>query len=518
MPNRDSAGQSETQHQTLHPTQHPAAGTPSVIVVGGGLAGCSAALALARQGLQVTLVESKRRLGGRTGSFQFAENGMPQAIDYCQHVGMGCCTNLRQLIDWLEHTELWETQSTLHFYGPSGRYQALSSLPLVPAPLHLATWLWSWPGLSIGDRLQVARGMLAIGKQKINDRLDDQSAIDWLRSHGQSANVLDNFWKTIIVSALGEDLSRVSLAAVCKVLQDGFLNHREAYHVLVPQLPLSHLFGTDMHRRLETAGVQVRLNSPTLAVRCDEGNSQPEVQFATSQLTADFVVLAVPWHQLGRLVTGKLGSTSAGYAADESMPQAEQSEVMSQLTEIASDAAQLATSPITGIHTWWDQAWLPHPHAVLVGRLCQWVFPAAGPPAQPQPAQPQRGQPSSPNEYYYQIVISASRQLPRGNSEEIGRLTQADLAEVFPAAAKAKLLRCKPVTDPQAVFSVAPGTGKLRPASRVGNQLFLAGDWVRTGWPATMESAVLSGFRAAEEIMHVVGTPCSIAAPALHKR
>ena len=231
----------------------------TVIVVGGGVAGIAASLALAKHGVQVQLLEARRRLGGRTGSFASIETN--EQVDYCQHVGMGCCTNLRQLIDWLGQADQWSTHESLHFYGPTGRYQRLAALPLVPAPLHLASWLMRWPGLSTRDRIAVARGMLAIRKLVIDSSTDQLPAEPWLVAQAQTPNAIDRFWRTIIVSALGEELARVNLSAVAKVLQDGFLNHRNAFHLMVPNKPLGELFGTHAEAKLREAGVDVCLQT-----------------------------------------------------------------------------------------------------------------------------------------------------------------------------------------------------------------------------------------------------------------
>ncbi|HBE69409.1 MAG TPA: hypothetical protein DDW52_14785, partial [Planctomycetaceae bacterium] len=168
----------------------------------------------------------------------------------------------------------------------------------------------------------------------------------------------------------------------------------------------------------------------------------------------------------------------------------------SKLKHVAQSAGQLDTSPITGVHTWWDQPWLASPHAAIVGRLCQWVFPdlLATTSDLNQP-QTETGKSS-----YYQIVISSSRELPRGDSRAAGKMIVDDLAKVFPEVRKRELLKLQVVTDPRAVFSVQPGVLELRPKSRLTDRITLAGDWTHTGWPATMEGAIRSGENAATAI------------------
>jgi squalene-associated FAD-dependent desaturase len=449
-------------------------GPQSVIVVGGGLAGIAAAMALSKRGVQVRLLEAKRRLGGRVGSFLDVQSG--EAVDYCQHVGMGCCANLKRLIDWLGQTQYWDVHRQLHFYGPDGRYQRLSALPWVPAPLHIGSWLWRWPGLSLGDRVAVARGILAIGRLKISPLTDNMQAEVWLREHHQTPGALECFWRTIVVSALGEELNRVNLSSVAKVLQDGFLNHRDAFHLLVPNKPLGELFGAMAEEKLRECGVQLYLQNRVHGV-VQVSRDRFAIQIASGQQwEADAVIIAVPWFRLKDVF---------------------EDVTHSEVQRLVGQADRLAPSPISGVHTWWDRPWLKTPHAAIVGRLCQWVFPKVS------PAGEGREEGGSPNrEHYYQIVISASRQLPRGDSDLAARQIQADLAAVFPAVAEAKLLRWQTVTDPNAVFSLTTEAAGLRPDCRIGStNLWLAGDWVQTGWPATMEGAILSGWQAAEEVI-----------------
>jgi squalene-associated FAD-dependent desaturase len=464
----------------------------SVVVVGGGLAGIAAALALAKHGVAVTLMESRRCLGGRAGSFvvQDAHGIETETVDYCQHVGMGCCTNLWQLISWLGHEQLWQRHRELHFFGPTGRYRKLSALPL-PAPFHLAGWLAKWPGLTFNDRVSIARGMRAIGKLNLHGGHERQAAHEWLIANGQTPTAIQNFWQTILVSALGEELERVSLGAVVKVLQDGFLNHRSAFHLLVPTRPLNELFGSRAQQRLGEAGVDVQLRTAVDTI--STLGQHPTVVSATGrEFQADAVVSAIPWHQYRKVEIATGNAT---------------------LQRIARQAPLLDSSPISGVHTWWDRRWFHQPHATIVGRLCQWVFPK-----QESPAGTESTMAEAEQSFYCQIVISASRSLAGQNSEAVAALIHDDLSQVFPEVRQAKLLRCKAVTDPQAVFSIAPNALEYRPLPALSDNVIVAGDWTRTGWPATMEGAILSGFRAAEILLEQWGHPTQIACGALRRK
>ena len=450
---------------------------PSTVVVGGGLAGISAALELAQNGHQVQLVEVKSRLGGRTGSFTNPNSNTAEAIDYCQHVGMGCCHALKEFIDFFQQGDGWETHRELHFFSRDG-YQKLRALPFLPAPLHLATWLLKWPRLTILDRFRIAKTLLRMKWIKNRVALDEQCALTWLKQQGQSETAIDHFWSTIVVSALGEELSHVSINFVLKVLQDGFLNGRNSFHLLVPLKPLDELFNLEARKKLEELGVVVTTGWQLAKVELASEAGGPTALHSRNldTLISDNVVLAVPWHQLEQI-----DFTNKGTEREIEKP------------EFVRQARELKSSPITGIHTWWDRPWLDTPHATIIGQLCQWIFPG--------PLQKN----ISSKETYYQIVVSASRSLPR-NEDELSEEIQNEIRQLFPKSQAATLLRLKVVTDPNSVFSVSPGADSLRPDAKTGNAgVYVAGDWTKTGWPATMEGAIRSGQLAAEEILRQEG-------------
>lgn len=452
-----------------------------VAVVGGGLAGIAAAMELAKtSSVSVTLIESKNRLGGRAGSFQAVSTGQTndqttqKDIDYCQHVGMGCCHHLKALIQELGHGDFWDTHRQLHFYGPDGKHQKLGALPGLPAPLHIAPWLFQWPGLSLKDRISVARGMFKIRRLRIDEELDAMPAMRWLEAAQQTQNAIQQFWSTIIVSALGEQLDKVSMASVCKVLQDGFLNSRDAYHLIVPNKPLDFLFNESIQTLFESKGIRLRLGERVKEF--SKAGAGVLLQTNRGQHEFDRVILAIPWFALSKMSF-----------------RAEFDELVAELAP----PQRLESSPITGIHTWWDRPWLETPHAVIVGRFCQWVFPKSD-----------EGDLSSNDgkhdgKHYYQIVVSASHALKDDPPSDFASMLHDDLAHVFPAVRNASLQAYKVVTDPNAVFSVTPGVSKLRSKIRpIGGKFAIAGDWTQTGWPSTMEGAIISGKMAVTAILN----------------
>ncbi len=488
-----------------------------VAIIGGGLAGLAAAVALSGRGLSVELFEAKRRLGGRAGSYVDRESG--ERIDHCQHVAMGCCTNY---LDFCRHTgiaELFERHRTLHFIGPDGRRSDFHSTPWLPGPLHLLPSLWRLKHLTLGDKLAIARAMLRLMKKGMGVfSSDEPTVLDWLRGQRQPDRAIERFWQVVLVSTLGESLDRASLAAARKVFLDGFLAHPDACHVLVPRVSLGELYDQRVAGWLTQRGVQIHLESPTSRIELASNDSQLLIRIAARTDPAaehvrefDYVIVAVPWRQAAELLAPELRDRVPRLAA----------------------AAEFQAAPITSVHLWFDRPISDLPHAVLVGRLSQWVFRRTdfqsvrdegvsdGRIANPSNKEGRITNPSNKegritNPSYYEVVISASHDLAGRPREDVRDEVLADLAAVFPAAREAQLLRWQMITEQDAVFSYRPGLDELRPpqTTPVPN-LFLAGDWTRTGWPATMEGAVRSGYLAAEALLAQIGRPEQLLVPDL---
>ena len=439
------------------PSETAGASRPRTVVVGGGLAGLAAAAALADAGLAVTLVESRRRVGGRAASFEDPLGGL---VDACQHVAMGCCTNFLDLCRRAGIEGTLRRDRTLWFIGPDGARSACTPSRMLPAPLHLAPLLLGMRHFSLHERWALTRGMLRLARHGVAEGGSRQTALDWLRLAGQPERVIRLFWQPVLESALGESIDLVSVTAARKVTVDGFLAHREAADLLVPTVPLGTLFGERLAGWLATRGVEIRTGTAATAVEVDPAGRVAAVRCVGERLPCAALVVALPWRQAARL-----------------------------LPDVVPDADErLAGSPITAVHLWFDRDVVDVPHAVLVGRVSQWVFRAedtAG---------------------YCQVVISASRGLLGGDRERLVDTVVGELRDVFPLAFEARLLNSKVVTDPTAVLSVRPGVDAVRPQARTATpNLFLAGDWTATGWPSTMEGAVRSGRLAALEAAHSLG-------------
>ncbi len=267
-------------------------GRQRILVVGGGLSGIAAAISLSDCGFEIILIEARSQLGGRVGSFDDATSG--QAIDYCQHVGMACCTNFVKFIELLKIDDAWERQKTLHFYSQQGKHLALRAASL-PAPLHLSGLLLRWPELGWNDRIQIGMGLFRLMRLKPSKDHDQILALDWLQSNGQTPKSIAHFWATILVSALGEQIDRVTLQAARKVLIDGFAANRSAYQLLVPKIELSILIGSKAKEALANRGVSVLLGSPVKSLLWQADRCQGIELSDGSTLDAEHVVVAVPW-------------------------------------------------------------------------------------------------------------------------------------------------------------------------------------------------------------------------------
>jgi squalene-associated FAD-dependent desaturase len=457
---------------------------PRIAIIGGGLAGLAAAVGLAGRGFDIQLFEARRQLGGRAASFHDAASD--EWIDHCQHVSMGCCTNLADFCRRTGLDGLFRRDRVLHFVGPNGRRYRLAASRWLPAPLHLGPALLRLGYLSLAERLSVARALWRLARLKTADERGGPTIGAWLREQRQSPVAIERFWSVVLVSALGEELDRASLAYARQVFVDGFLAARRAYEVEVPIVPLSELYGDRLERWLAEHGVALHSGIAVRRIEGDAVRASGLVLADGSRHAIDGVVVAAPWRRVAELFDGPLAAA------------------LSELERLE----EIEAAPITGVHLWFDREVMALDHAVLVGRLSQWIF--------------NRGRRQAEGEvpagHYYQVVISASRSLAGRDRAQVVEEIVSDLAGVWPVVRQARLLRSRIVTEANAVFSVRPGIDHLRPPQRtaIGN-LALAGDWTRTGWPSTMEGAVRGGYLAAEAILARFGKAQSLVVPNLQR-
>jgi squalene-associated FAD-dependent desaturase len=446
---------------------------PRVLVLGGGLAGLAATTALASRGFRVVLLEARARLGGRAGSFQDVTTG--QLIDACQHVSMGCCTNLAHFYRTIGVDHLVQPQPTLYFMTPDRRVSRFKA-DAWPAPLHLLRSFASAHYLSPLEKLCAGWGLAQLQRTRPDD---DPPFHEWLVKQRQTPRIIDRFWGLVLVSALNESPDRVGLRYARKVFVDGFLKHPRGFEVEVPTVPLGRLYGEEMSRWFDEHQVEVRFQRGVRSLEIADNCVVDVVMRDGERLRADWIVSAVPFDRLLDLLPADVVEEHACFR----------------------DLRNLEVSPITSVHCWFDRLATHLPHIVLMDSVGQWVF--------------NRGE-VAPGEFYVQVVVSAARQFRGLGRDEVERQVVAELRKLLPALASAHLLRARVVTEQAATFSAVPGVDRWRPAqaSPIAN-LFLAGDWTATGWPATMEGAVRSGYLAAEALLARAGAPAKLVQPDL---
>ena len=453
---------------------------PHVVIIGGGLAGLAAAASLVDRGLRITLLESRPRLGGRASSFTDPVSG--ELIDNCQHVSMVCCTNLADFCGKMGLAELFRREPEVVFLSPEGRISRLKA-GAFPAPLHLAESFLKANYLTWPEKVRVGYALARLTSSR-GDR-PGESFGDWLRRHGQTPRVIDRYWSTVLVSALNEQLDQMDVSHARKVFVDGFLRDREGFQMELPLVPLGDLYGLRLEHRLAAKDVAIRLTTGVRTVEADDEGAVSQVVLRNGEvIPADFVVLCVPFDRVSGLLSPSV---------KERIP-------------TLSGLEQLQASPITGVHLWFDRPVCPFDHVVTLGRLTQWVFNHTAIQGR-RPDEAEQGQ-------YLQLVISASYDLLSKDKLAIRDAVLDDLRAIWPVANEAKLLRWWVVTEHGATFAVRPGVDAHRPPQRTNIEgLFLAGDWTSTGWPATMEGAVRSGYLAAEGILQDLGRPARLVRP-----
>ncbi len=440
-------------------------GGPSVAIAGGGLAGLAAGCALAQAGFHVTLFERRPYLGGRASSYQHPGTG--EVVDNCQHVLLGCCTNLVDFYRRIGVEDKIRWFDRLVFVEPGGRQSAISPTWL-PAPLHTAPSFLLAPCLGLGDKLAIARAMLAIARGAVDDGAENFR--HWLERHGQTPQAIERFWKVVLVSALNEDLERSSVGYGVQVFRESFLKSAAAGRMGVPTVPLTELYnaaGEFIRRR----GGEVELRTPMEAFTAD--NDKVKLCVAGKEVACDFAVLALPFNTIASV-----------------LPRGDESEPLRQTAE------QLESSPITGIHLWFDRQITDLEHAVLLDRTIQWMFHKSK----------LLGRAADGGGSYLELVVSSSKGLVEKSRNEIVELAVRELGEFFPRAREARLLKATVIKEVHATYSPCPGVDQHRPpAVTAWPRVFLAGDWTATGWPATMEGAVRSGYLAAEALVRAAG-------------
>ena len=464
--------------------------SPRVVVIGGGLAGITAAIALASSGAQVTLLEARPRLGGATCSF--TRDGL--VVDTGQHIYLGCCSAYRGLLGQLGMTGHAPLQDRFDVtvLAP-GRAPARLRRTALPGPLHMLPALGRYPLLSWAERAAVSRPALAMRRLDPADpALDTQRFGDWLAARGQSERARRALWDLFTVSALNVAGDDASLALAATVVKTGLLGKNNAADIGVPALPLGELHGDAAAVLLAKLGARVALGTKVSAIEVGahevgahevgaiDVSEYPDARYRVrlahpradlpDRIDADAVVLAVPHEKAAPLVPPDAlpPGTVAAWSG-------------------------LGASPIVNVHVIYDRPVTDLPFAAAIDSPVQWVFDrthisglhTAG-----------RGQ-----SQYLAISLSAADDYAEVPAARLREQFVPALAELFPAAREAQVTEFFVTRERRATFRQVPGSGALRP--KTGTRLpglVLAGAWTDTGWPDTMEGAVRSGLSAAIEL------------------
>jgi len=461
--------------------------SPTVAIAGGGLAGLAAACALADSGFRVTLFERRPYLGGRASSYEHPGTG--EVVDNCQHVLFRVCTNLVEFYRRIGVEDKIRWYDDMTFIEPGGRSSVMHASPL-PAPLHTAPSFLRFPFLTGKDKLAISRAIAALTLRKQADT--GQSFQQWLVRHGQTENAIERFWRPILVSALSEDLDLISISYAAQVVRES-MKSPAARHMGVPSIPLSELYNR--------AGDYIRARGGEIRFRNSLEAFSPEpglVRIRTGDGEADFdyLVLALPFDGFAR--------------------------VLPQTVEAAPLREKLShfeSAPITGIHLWFDRQISDLDHAVLLDRTIQWMFHKSRlldrsatknggrhdreghDFSRAASATKPTGALAPASGSYIELVVSASKNLIEKSRSEIVDLALKEVREFFPAARTANLVKSTVIKEVHATYSPRPGIDAYRPQQVTQwPRVFLAGDWTATGWPATMEGAVRSGYLAAEAL------------------
>lgn len=429
------------------------------IVIGGGFAGFSAATALVEDGAKVLVLEARPGLGGRATAFTDPETG--ERVDNGQHILMGCYTDTLAFLDRIGAGDRvkWQTGLKLSMIDRQGQHSVLS-LPALPPPLNFVAGVFGWDALSWAERFSVLKigGLLRApqnGRIQLNVR-------EWLLKHGQSPRLLELFWEPLALAALNQSIDQAEATHFLRVLERVFGPDPSASALVLPAVPLDELYAEPARTWLEERGSEVRVNAPARALI--DGCRVRGVRVRDEVFEAPIVIPTVPWHAFHALF-------------DEAPP---------ELAQTIQHATGLASLPIVNVNLWFDRAVMHEPLVGLPGRNFQWVF--------------DRRALIGGDISHVAMTSSGAESIVAKTNDELTALALSEIRGALPAARSAILKTSVAVREKRSTFSLAPDAPP-RPQTRTEIEgLLLAGDWIDTGLPATIESAVISGRLAAEAV------------------
>jgi squalene-associated FAD-dependent desaturase len=443
----------------------------TAVVVGGGLAGVTTALALADAGVRVTLLEGRPRLGGLAFSFQRDT----LTVDNGQHVYLRCCTAYRRFLDRIDAAALAPLQNRLDVpvldaAGRPGRRLGRLRRDALPVPLHLGRSLATYPHLSLAERAKVGRAALALKALDLDDpALDERDFAGWLTAHGQSARAVEALWDLVGVATLNAVAKDASLGLAAMVFKTGLLSDPGAADIGWAHVPLGELHDRLARKALDSAGVRTELRTRVTSLAAGEDGGW-RVEVPGESLDADAVVLAVPQRE-----------------AYDLLPQG--------ALDRPERLLEIGTAPILNVHVVYDRKVLSRPFFAALGSPVQWVFDRTEASGLSEGQYLALSQSAAHHEIDEPVAVLRERYLP-------------ELERLLPGARGARVKDFFVTRERTATFAPTPGVGRLRPGARTkAPGLYLAGAWTATGWPATMESAVRSGVSAADAALTALGRP-----------
>jgi squalene-associated FAD-dependent desaturase len=448
---------------------------PDVVVVGAGFSGLSAAARLTTSGLRVLVLEARARLGGRATAFTDAATG--ERVDNGQHVLLGCYTDtlafLRD-IDAMSHVRR-QPQLSVTMIDKAGRRSRLVCPPL-PAPWHLLAGVMEWDALDWRDRLSALRMAAPLRLARDPERLaasPGETVEGWLIRNGQTERLREMLWRPLALAALNQPADRAGATTFARVLAEMFTGNANAAALILPTQPLDAMYAEPARALIQARGGEVRSGAPaTIHV---SGQRLSGVEAGGERWEPRVVIAAVPWFAYDALFDGRPAAVA----------------------EIVDRAGRMSASPIATVNLWFDRPVLDEPFVGLPGRVMQWVF----------DKRTVVGDTAS----HLSLVSSGADAIVNLPNEQLTALAYDELLQALPPARRARLVRSTVVRERQATFSLAPGQPARPSTTTAVDGLLLAGDWIDTGLPATIESAVRSGHRAADAAArrcgHVVVSP-----------